>query len=234
MLVAFHTAMASESFGGLGLAIYPSKSGAEVACVVQGAPAHLAGIENGDFLVAANGVSLAGKPLEFDTEVLRGDPEEPVELTVLRNSDTLRVLVRREAIVANTPADGELSGMAFNVLADESLRFLDAVELPGLRADVYAKVSEKSASVTNSRKDSKKIHPLPAFDRSLIRFELESSGHATVDVFSAHGQKVESLEVEGFVGMNQLDWNGAGLSSGSYFVQISQNGKTLYYKGELR
>lgn len=72
VLAAFRVVMAGESFGGLGLAIYPSEHGAEVAHVVQGASAHLAGIEVGDFLVTANDVSLAGKSLDFDMEILRG------------------------------------------------------------------------------------------------------------------------------------------------------------------
>ncbi len=233
ILAAVPAVMASESFGGLGLAIYPSERGAEVAHVVQGASAHLAGIETGDFLLSADNVSLAGKSLAFDMEVLRGNPEESVELTVLRNADTLRISVRRETIIVKNSADDEDSGVAFKAMSDESLQFLDAVELPNLNANVYAKISESSTLTSRFDKGSRNLS-LSTFDRNSIQFELENSGPATLEIFSAHGQKVESLQVEGLAGTNLLAWNGNRLSSGSYFVQVSQNGKTLSYKGVLR
>lgn len=233
ILAAVHAVMASESFGGLGLAIYPSGRGAEVAHVVQGASAHLAGIETGDFLLSANGVSLSGKSLDFDMDVLRGNPEETVELTVLRNSDTLRISVRREAIVVKNSADEDCSGIAFKAMSDESLQFLDAVELPNLNASVYAKISESSDLVSPFRKEAGSLS-LSIFDRNSIQFELENSGPAKLEIFSAQGQKVETFQMNGSAGTNLLAWNGNGLSSGSYFVQVSQNGKTLSYKGVLR
>ena len=233
ILAALQSVVAAESFGGIGLAIYPSERGAEVAGVVQGAPAHLAGIEIGDFLILADGVSLEGKSLDFDMEVLRGSPNETVELTVLRNADTLRVPVRREAIAVK--ASGESSGMAFKTASHENWQFLDAVELPDLKADVYAKMSGSFGETSPiSRMDSKSFLALKSFDRNFIQFELASSGHATLDVFSPLGGKVESLRMEGVAGLNRLAWNGAALPAGNYFVRICQKGKNLYYKGVLR
>ncbi len=233
ILAAFRVVMASESFGGLGLAIYPSEHGAEVAHVVQGAAAHLAGIEVGDFLVSANDVSLAGKSLDFDMEILRGNPKESVELTVLRNSDTLRVSLRREAIVIKSPAEDVRSGMAFKSVSEESLQFLDAVELPNLNANVYAKISKSPVLDSRVRKGSGRL-ALSAFDRNTIRFELESSGPVALEIFSAQGEKVESIRTDGLAGTNLLAWNGHGLSAGSYFVQVSQEGKSFSCKGVLR
>ncbi len=233
IFAAVNAVMARESFGGLGLAIYPSERGAEVAHVVQGASAHLAGIETGDFLLSANDVSLAGKSLDFDMEVLRGNPGESVELTVLRNSDTLRISVRREAIfVKNSAGDSGLE-VALKAASDEALQFLDAVELPNLSANVYAKISENSDPVPSFRKEAGNLS-LSTFDRNSIQFELENSGPAMLEIFSAHGQKVKSIRIEGSVGTNLLAWNGNSLWSGSYFVQVSQNGKTFSCKGVLR
>ncbi len=232
VLAAFRVVMAGESFGGLGLAIYPSEHGAEVAHVVQGASAHLAGIEVGDFLVSANDVSLAGKSLDFDMEILRGNPEESVELKVLRNSDTLRISVCRQAIVARSPAEDDRS-MAFKSVTEESLQFLDAVELPYLNANVYAKVSESPVLNSRLRHASGKL-ALSTFDRSSIGFELESSGPVTLEIFSAQGEKVESIRTNGLFGTNQIAWNGTGLSAGSYLVRVSQGGKSLSCKGVLR
>ncbi len=232
VLAAFRVVMAGESFGGLGLAIYPSEHGAEVAHVVQGASAHLAGVEVGDFLVSANDVSLAGKSLDFDMEILRGNPEESVELKVLRNSDTLRISVCRQAIVVRSSAEDDRS-MAFKSVTEESLQFLDAVELPYLNANVYAKVSENPILNSRLRNDSGKL-ALSAFDRSSVWFELESSGPVTLEIFSAQGKKVESIRTNGLAGTNQIAWNGTGLSAGSYLVQVSQGGKSLSCKGVLR
>ncbi len=233
VLAAFHVALASETFGGLGLAIYPSEQGAEVAHVVQGASAHLAGIEVGDFLVAANDVSLAGKSLDFDMETLRGNPGELVELTVLRNSDTLRISVLRETLVSKSPVEDARSGVVFKSATEESLRFLDAVELPDLNANVYAKASESPIPNPDFRSGSGRL-ALSAFDRRSILFELERSGPVTLEIFSAHGEKVESIRTDGLAGTNLLDWNGSGLSSGSYLVQVSQGRKSLSCTGVLR
>lgn len=233
IFAAIQTVAAAESFGGIGLAIYPSERGAEVAGVVQGASAHLAGVEVGDFLISADGVSLEGKSLDFDMDVLRGTPGEIVELAVLRNADTLQIPVRREAIAVK--ASGKSSGMAFKSTADEAWRFLDAVELPDLKADVYAKMDDRSGETSSLvRMDSKNFLSLKSLDRNFIQFELENSGRAILEVFSSQGRKVEFLQMEGVAGLNRQAWNGASLPAGNYFVRIRQNGKNIHYKGALR
>lgn len=231
--LAAGTALAAETFGGMGLAIYPSATGAEVASVVQGAPAHLAGIEVGDYLLSADSVSLAGETLEFDMEVLRGTPGKTVELAVLRNADTLFVQVKREAIVVKKASE-ESSNFAFKTNGEDALTFLDAVELPGLEANVYAaNLNIPDESLTRPFENLGKAK-LRSFDRDFIRFDVEASGEASVEIFSAHGERLESLRMECLAGSNQLAWNGKSLSPGSYYVRISQNGKSLQAKGVLR
>lgn len=49
LLASVQMSLAAESFGGIGLAIYPSEFGAEIADVVKGSVAEKAGLMTGDF-----------------------------------------------------------------------------------------------------------------------------------------------------------------------------------------
>ena len=136
LLASVQMSLAAESFGGIGLAIYPSEFGAEIADVVKGSVAEKAGLMTGDFLLSANGIPLEGKSLEYDMEVLRGNPGENLVLSVMRGNDTLTLHLQREKMVVQS--EEESSPVLYKKSATENLVFLDEVELSGLNAKVYA------------------------------------------------------------------------------------------------
>lgn len=227
LLASAQIGIAAESFGGIGLAIYPSESGAEVAHVVQGSAAEKAGIVIGDFLLSANGVPLEGESLEYDMEVLRGNPGESLELSVQRDGEILTLHLEREKLVVQS--ETENAQALLNKSANEEMVHLDDVELATLNAQVYA-----SKSLSSAEETPRNIQNLSDFSRGEIAFELSESGTAHLTVLSAKGQQVRSMQFEGSMGANRISWNGSMLPAGNYLVRVSQNGNTLYFQGALR
>lgn len=216
-------ALAAETFGGIGLAIYASDCGAKVAHVVRGSAAERAGFLSGDCLLSANGVKLEGKGLAADMEVLRGTPGEILDLEILRGTESFQVCVRRESLLVQ--ATGETS---FRFQSKGNWRILDSVDFPGISAEIYA---EKDGI------PSKKFHHLQnleRFDRDFISFELKEPGKLTLRLFHADGKHVRTLRLEGISGKNTFSWDGSPYPSGRYLIEVNQGGETLYFKGTLR
>jgi len=73
-------------FGGLGITISVSRRHdvPVVRSVIEGTPADTSGLLMGDRIVGVNGDSTKGKPLAEVVDVLRGDPGEPVTVTIER------------------------------------------------------------------------------------------------------------------------------------------------------
>lgn len=227
LLASVQMSLAAESFGGIGLAIYPSEFGAEIADVVKGSVAEKAGLMTGDFLLSANGIPLEGESLEYDMEVLRGNPGENLVLSVMRGNDTLTLHLQREKIVVQSDAEG--SPVLYKKAANENLVFLDEVELSGLNAKVYASKETSTKDIPISESQS-----LDSFSRTEIVLNLENSGFAEMELLTAKGERVQKFQMEGVAGKNSIEWNGSKLPRGSYFVRVSQNGKNYYFKGTLR
>lgn len=70
-------------------------------------------------------------------------------------------------------------------------------------------------------------YPNPFNPVSTIKFELASSGKATLTVYNVLGQEVKTL-VNGFLnrGTYAVQFNGSGLASGVYFYRLQTNGFT--------
>jgi len=87
------------SFGGLGIEIKKDPVGLEVISPIDGTPAMRAGIQPGDRLTHADGLSLADLTLQEAVELLRGDPGTTVTVTVRRGeTDSFDVPLTREII----------------------------------------------------------------------------------------------------------------------------------------
>ena len=69
-------------FSGIGTEVVPDKAGLRVTRVFPGTPAAKAGIKVGDRIVAVGGASIAGKPVEQTTSLIRGKPGTFVTITV--------------------------------------------------------------------------------------------------------------------------------------------------------
>ena len=73
----------------------------------------------------------------------------------------------------------------------------------------------------------KQNYPNPFNPNTKIEFTLTKAGNVTLEVYDVNGKLVETL-IDGYMnaGKRSLDFNAAGLSSGTYFYKISANGYT--------
>ncbi len=87
-------------FEGVGMNVEEDRRGLKVLQVFDGAPAERGGIENGDFIIAVNGRSLAGVNSEVATSRIKGPSGTSVELRVFSPGDDgpRSVKLKRERI----------------------------------------------------------------------------------------------------------------------------------------
>jgi len=78
----------SSSYEGIGVTVGDDKRGPRVVTVYDGSPAKRAGIEAGDIIVSANGVSLAGKKTDAASRLIKGPPGTAVKLGILHDGKT--------------------------------------------------------------------------------------------------------------------------------------------------
>jgi carboxyl-terminal processing protease len=76
-------AATSGEFSGVGLTVSEVKRGLRVADVLPNTPAEEAGIEPGDEIVGVNGESIAGKPADISTAMIKGPPGTDVRLRII-------------------------------------------------------------------------------------------------------------------------------------------------------
>jgi membrane-associated protease RseP (regulator of RpoE activity) len=102
-------AQASESFGGLGISVYPGKNGASVAAVLPNSPAAQIGLQAGDAIVSVNGVPLSSIAPENQISALRGEAGSSVELLVQRNGENITLSAKRAGISVQNLEGEEVS-----------------------------------------------------------------------------------------------------------------------------
>ena len=219
--VFIKAALATEIFGGIGLAVYPFEAGFEVVGVVRDAPAEKAGIAVGDKRLAVDGISLAGKSLESGLSFFRGKPGEILNVCILRQNDTLWRKIRREKlIVESAETKGEDSA--------KNRFLLGRMEFLNLDIAVYMEKESLFSEVG---------HPLDnallIFSREGILFYLKEDGLVNISIFHADGKFLKTFNKEGIAGENFEAWSGENLPTGNYFVRLFQKGKTAFYKGTL-
>lgn len=76
-------------------ATQPVRGGLQIEEVIQGSPAARAGLEHGDIITGVGSISLRGKTVERDAELIRGKAGTQVTLTILRNARSHRVTITR-------------------------------------------------------------------------------------------------------------------------------------------
>jgi carboxyl-terminal processing protease len=94
----------SGRFSGIGTEVVPDKAGLRVTRVFPGTPAAKAGIRVGDRIVAVSGTSIAGKPVQQTTSLIRGRPGTFVQITVVGGKPPARRTVRVARAQVSTPA----------------------------------------------------------------------------------------------------------------------------------
>jgi carboxyl-terminal processing protease len=87
------------AYGGLGLEVTSEEGAVRVITPMDDTPASRAGIEAGDFIIAIDGDSVLGLPLSDAVNRMKGQPGEPIVLTIAREeTDPFDVTVVREII----------------------------------------------------------------------------------------------------------------------------------------
>ena len=87
-------------FQGIGVTVRAIDAGLRVQRVLPGSPAARAGILRGDVIVAADGRSLAGRPTDVASALIKGPAGSKVRLRLRRDDRTLTKRVQRATISA--------------------------------------------------------------------------------------------------------------------------------------
>lgn len=256
------SAFADESFGGIGITIFATADGVRVVDVIPGSPAESAGIESDDHIVAVDGNSIAGNDIETSKNLLRGTVGKPVELSVLREKETLSVTLRRAQIAVNDVSASDVeewygdsvTSYSTEEIAEVARKSLsDNYELLSVMQDgrvvqASSKISSAElSSVSVEKADSEIERPetkshsgraagtLNRFDREQIGFGLRVGGSTVIRVVSANGEQVARVQKDNaLAGSQSVTWNGRSVASGSYVVHIEQNGASSAFKVKLR
>lgn len=250
IVVAASSLYASDSFGGVGLAISQEQDGAKIESVIPGTPAAESNMRVGDVIIAVDGISLKGKTIEDSKAKLRGIKDKPLEISFVSDGDTLSVILRRAQITVKKLESEQVEAWYgnksdFNVQeietyasSTENNKLLVAVLQNGKLVKSGAEVSAKSLngiyvdrvdefepkvksrSVVNE--PSAKIKGLT---RTAIGFELKSAGKAVVSILNTDGVIVARFICENaLLGYNTLNWNSENVPNGRYTVTIEHNG----------
>ena len=86
-------------FGGLGIQVVLHETGlVEVVSPIDDTPAFRAGIQSGDLISKLDDKAVKGLTLNEAVDIMRGDPGDPITLTVLRGTQTLTFNIVRDVI----------------------------------------------------------------------------------------------------------------------------------------
>lgn len=88
-----------EHIGGIGIEVMREKSGLRVTNVSEGSPASEAGLKRGDLIIKVGSISLADKPADYGSNLIRGPVGTRVALTVLRDGTEHIISVERAKLV---------------------------------------------------------------------------------------------------------------------------------------
>ncbi|MEK7661286.1 MAG: S41 family peptidase [Pseudomonadota bacterium] len=87
-------------YGGLGLEVSSEGGAVKVISPMDGSPGERAGMRSGDKIIAIDGVTIIGLPLDQAVEKMRGRPGTTIELTVIRDGEDRKIVrITREIIV---------------------------------------------------------------------------------------------------------------------------------------
>lgn len=244
------SAMADESFGGIGVTIYQIPQGVHVAEVIPGTPAAETKLQPGDKIIAVDGVSLKGQSMDFSKAKLRGENNKPVEITYVSEGDTLVTTLRRaqltvkklagesveswfgkdefssqelETFASATEANKQVVAVLQRGTLVSAESQVKASDLDGVyveKADNFAPQPKKNA--VGARKGDAKLR---GFTRNAVSFSVKVPGTAVVTILNADGVQVASMRKDNApAGINTVYWDGSAMPSGRYMVNIEQNG----------
>lgn len=113
-----------NQFSGLGLHMTIAPQGVEVASLISGSPAEVAGLESGDIITRADGHPLEGLSANKAAELLQGPAGTSVELVVLRGSELLFMNITRQVLtqpeISAELLDGHIGYLQINVFGNDT------------------------------------------------------------------------------------------------------------------
>lgn len=242
--------MADEAFGGIGVTIFQSRDGVNVAEVIPGGPASETNLKAGDVIIAVDGVSLKGKNIDESKEIIRGQVNKPLEITYVSAGDTNSAIIRRtgmtikdldaqavsawygnqesfdshelEAFASSTEADKQLLAVMQHGYVVGSDAKVKASNLNGVYIE---KVNEFAPKAQLNKGIKATGATLSGFSRTSIAFSLKNAGATTIKVSDVNGEVVASIRVDNAVaGINSVSWNSEKVPSGRYMVSLEQAG----------
>lgn len=91
-------------FGGLGISVGVKDGAIRVIAPMEGTPAWSAGIKPGDIILMIDGNSTIGMNLDDAVNKMRGDPQTPIKLTLIREGESkpIDVDMKRDIIKVDT------------------------------------------------------------------------------------------------------------------------------------
>lgn len=137
-------AQTDGAFGGLGLEVSQENGYIKVISPIDGTPAAKAGIKPNDLIIAINGKSVQGLPLDSAVDQMRGPPGSSISLTIKPVGKAKPAVVKLTREVINVPAVhaslygdvGYIRLSVFSENADQGVR--DAIKK--LKADSHGKL----------------------------------------------------------------------------------------------
>ena len=255
--------MADESFGGVGITIVPAKEGVRVVEVIPGTPAAEAGVLPEDRICAVDAVSITGKSFDAARDALRGQKGKPVEISVIREGDTLSLTMRRKTLTIKDYSEQSIEKWYGKDKSSYSKEELEAVALQGASSDAellsvmsdgYVVLDNETVSarevkavyvdkepVFKEKKNSEKKATvkgnakLKAFNRSVVGFVAKpKAGDVRLVITDANGQVYLDKIVSAKPGANQVSWDGDKVPSGRYSITLEQAGTVSTYFSVLR
>jgi len=99
-------------FGGLGITVGMKDGALTVIAPIEGTPADKAGIKAGDIILKINEQATIGMTIDKAVSIMRGKPQTPIELTIVRKGETrplkieiIRDIIEIQSVYAKTIGD---------------------------------------------------------------------------------------------------------------------------------
>ncbi|MBO9607826.1 MAG: PDZ domain-containing protein [Paenibacillaceae bacterium] len=181
-----------QRYVGIGVRLEQDERGFLVIEVFAGSPAEAVGMRAGDYIVAADGKSYAGKTMNELTAAIMGTADTKVDVTYVRDGDTKTATMTRKPVAIQTVSGSRMEGGAgyiridsFSSDADELFAGkLDELEKQGitslivdLRGNPGGLLDSASNIAKRFIKDGVLIH---TSDRNHVDDPIRLSGGSTV------------------------------------------------------
>lgn len=105
---------------GIGASAVTREDSIRISLVYDGSPAQAAGLEKGDWIIGADGLTVAADGAQAVVDAIQGEEGEPVELTVEKLSGAVEQLTLTRAVVPQKMAWGTLLDSGVGYLRIES------------------------------------------------------------------------------------------------------------------